>query len=247
MNNAALAQVEERRTCNAEVTRSKRVGSTITAHQPCLWPWLGFWAKLACADKFVIFDNVSFSRHDYANRVQIKTKDGPLWLTVPCSHGYLLSKTPIIGKRWAGKHLKTIEQAYGKARYFARYYPEIRKILQGEHEQLESICSASFSFGLRALGIAMPTTRASLHQFRGQKSSLVLDMCKQLGATKYIFGQKGKDYADVEAFKAAGIEPVFQQYRHPTYPQLHGPFIPGLSIIDLLFNCGPDSLEILNG
>lgn len=231
----------------ALVLWNKRMDEMIlTAHQPCYFPWLGFWAKLASADRFVIFDNVQFERHGYSNRVQIKTYQGPQWLTIPVEHGMpLLKDAQIVGDGWRRKHLKTIELAYKKAPYFDRYFPAIRGMLEGEHDYLESICSASFRFSRAALGLADRVTRASIWDFKGEKSALVLDMCKQLGATKYIFGQKGADYADVESFKAAGIEPVFQQYTHPLYPQLHGPFVPGLSIIDLLFNCGPDSLEIL--
>jgi hypothetical protein len=70
-------------------------------------------------------------------------------------------------------------------------------------------------------------------------------MCKQLGATTYIFGAQGRNYADVAAFAAAGIDARFQDYQHPTYPQQHGAFEPYMSLIDLLFNVGPESANIL--
>jgi hypothetical protein len=98
---------------------------------------------------------------------------------------------------------------------------------------------------LVALGIHVRFLRASELGLEGTKSDLVLDMCRKLGAKTYIFGALGQDYARVEDFQQAGVEVVFQDYRHPEYPQLHGGFASHLSIIDLLFNCGPKSLEIL--
>ena len=98
---------------------------------------------------------------------------------------------------------------------------------------------------LDELGIEVAFDRASDHDFRGAKSDLVLDMCLQLGATRYVFGALGRDYADTAAFAAAGVEAVFQEYRHPAYPQLHGAFEPYMSIVDLLFNCGDESAGIL--
>ena len=91
----------------------------------------------------------------------------------------------------------------------------------------------------------MKIHKASEFEFEGAKSDLVLDMCKKLDASTYIFGELGKDYADECMFKNSGINPVFQNYQHPSYPQLYDKFISHLSIIDLLFNCGPKSYEIL--
>mgnify|MGYP003713176703 CR=1 FL=1 len=85
----------------------------------------------------------------------------------------------------------------------------------------------------------------SKFNFDGKKSDLVLNMCKDLGANKYIFGAQGANYADTEKFKTSGIEVFFQNYQHPTYNQIHGNFKLNLSIIDLLFNCGKNSLDVI--
>lgn len=218
----------------------------LSAHQPCYLPWLGLFAKIARADKFVIFDAVPFSRHDYTNRVQIKTHHGPLWLTVPVEHGQpLLRDARIIQNGWQRKHLKTIEISYSKAPYFNRYFPDIEEMLHEDWHFLSSLDECLLRYFLDELGIQTPVVRASDYGFRGSKSALVMDMCKQLGADEYIFGCNGKDYADVSAFEQMGIKVHFQDYKHPTWPQLHGEFIAGLSVLDLLMNCGPDSLRIL--
>ena len=90
-----------------------------------------------------------------------------------------------------------------------------------------------------------PLTRQARHDFQGNKSELVLDMCKKLGATSYIFGAQGRNYADVDSFLDCGIKVYFQDYKHPVYPQLHGDFEPYMSVIDLLFNVGPESFDVL--
>jgi hypothetical protein len=98
---------------------------------------------------------------------------------------------------------------------------------------------------LATLGIKVEFDSASKHNFQGQKSGLVLDMCRTMGASTYIFGAMGADYADVASFEQAGIHALFQSYQHPRYAQPYGEFVSNLSIVDLLFNCGDSSLDIL--
>lgn len=222
----------------------------LTAHQPVYMPWLGTFAKIAAADKFVIFDCVPFSRHDYTNRVQIKTKDGARWLTVPVEHTgerSFLRDTRIASGNWRRKHLRAIECAYARAPHFDDYFPMLRSIIgDDKYERLAELDSHLLVELLRCLGIGTQIVYAHDYQFHGEKSSLVLNMCEQLGATEYIFGSQGRGYAEVPAFEAAGINVHFQDYQHPVYRQQHGAFVPGLSVIDLLMNCGPESGQILN-
>lgn len=220
----------------------------LTAHQPVLMPWCGFFAKLAAADRFIVFDGVQFERKGYSNRVQIKTHHGPIWLTVPVEHGQpLLREAKIVPGNWARKHLKSIELAYAKAPYFGLYYNQLRDILSHEWRYLAGLDRALLDWLLRKLGLSIPIHSASENgfDFEGEKSCLVLDMCVKTGATEYIFGSQGRGYADVAAFEAAGVKPVFQDYRHPVYPQLHGDFVAGLSVLDLLMNVGPGSLDVI--
>jgi hypothetical protein len=95
------------------------------------------------------------------------------------------------------------------------------------------------------LGIKVPVESAGKYDFQGEKSELVLDMCHQLKAELYVFGALGRDYADIDAFEKGGVKILFQDYVHPQYPQMHDGFTPFLTILDLLFNCGPDSFDIL--
>ena len=146
---------------------------------------------------------------------------------------------------WQKKHLRSISINYKKTQYFEKYIQFFEKTFTQRWDYLSDLNEHLLKWLLNELGIKMKIHKASEFEFKGVKSDLVLDMCKKLGASTYIFGELGKDYADEHAFKNSGITPIFQNYQHPSYPQLHGKFISHLSIIDLLFNCGPKSYEVL--
>jgi hypothetical protein len=222
----------------------------LTAHQPVYLPWLGLFHKIALADRFCIFDIAQYQKKDFNNRNKIKTHSGPIWLSVPVESKDHFSKTlaqiKILNNGWNRKHFTSIDLAYRKAPFYRDYIGALEAILMmRSYENLAELNRATLEFGLRALNIKTPIFTASDYEFRGQKSDLVLDMCKQLGATVYIFGAQGRDYADVDSFASAGIDARFQDYQHPTYSQQHGAFEPYMSVIDLLFNAGPRSAEIL--
>lgn len=222
----------------------------LTAHQPVYLPWLGLLHKIAVADLFCYFDIVQYQTKDFNNRNKIKTHTGELWLSVPVESKNHFAKCVgdirIVHNGWQRKHFKSIQYAYGKAAYFDTYGAELESILLGQlFESLAELNFAILRFLMRSLGIDTPIVKASDYAFQGTKSDLVLDMCMQLKANVYIFGSQGRDYADVDKFLAASVKPYFQDYRHPTYRQLHGAFLPYMSVIDLLFNEGPRSREIL--
>ena len=222
----------------------------LTAHQPVYLPWLGLFHKIALADKFVFFDQVQYVPKDWISRNQIKTQNGPVMLTVPVLRkGYLNKKIAEIEVNndvpWARKHWKTILLSYGKSQYFKQYVDFFEDIYSRKWDLLADLNLYMLKWFLQTLGINVPVERAGEYNFEGSKSALVLDMCLKLGAEIYIFGALGRDYVDVDAFLKAGVQPIFQSYRHPVYKQLHGDFLPYMSIIDLLFNEGPNSLDIL--
>lgn len=222
----------------------------LTAHQPMFMPWLGLFDKIARADVLCIFDDVPFERHGFGNRNYIKTHSGTQLLTVPVHLEDHLAK-PAREVRicndhaWRRKHVRSIELAYQKAPFFERYIGTLREIYAEEWKYLSGLNRVLLDWLLFELGIKVKIVTASEQRFSGAKSDLVLDMCKKLGATEYIFGSKGQDYCDTEAFVRSGIKVHFQYYRNPVYEQLHGAFAEHLSIIDLLMNCGPKSLRIL--
>ena len=223
----------------------------LTAHQVGYLPWLGFFAKVAQADMFCCFDAVQYERRGWNNRNFIKTNSGPLMLTVPvASKGHFekrLCDIEIAPGNWTRKHMRSIELAYRKAPHFEQHYAGVGAILDlyADGGLLNEMNLDLLRYFFRALGMQVPIVNARDYEFKGEKSSLVLDMCRQLGATEYIFGGEGEKYADKAAFRAADIVPHFQKYEHPVYAQLYGEFVPRMSVLDLLMMAGSDSLGIL--
>ena len=222
----------------------------LTAHQPVYLPWLGLFHKIALSDTFVHFDQVQYLPKDYMNRNKIKTTSGPIWLTVPVMRkGYRDLKTSEIqinnSMDWQKKHLKSIIFNYKNSTFFEKYIPYFEEVYSKKWNYLTELNESMLKWFLKQLGINIKFEKASDYNFEGVKSELVLNMTKKLNATHYIFGSLGKDYANENEFLNSGVKPIFQNYNHPSYSQLHGDFIPNLSILDLLFNSGPNSLEII--
>jgi hypothetical protein len=222
----------------------------LTAHQPVYLPWLGLFHKIALADQFVSFNQVQYQPKDWNNRNRIKTTNDIIWLSVPVLRKNYLEKTISeieINNNvpWGRKHWKTLVLNYGKAPYFSEYADYFEEIYNKEWKTLVELNETMLRWFLKTLGINVAMHLAGDFNFVGEKSDLVLNMCLELNADTYIFGAQGEDYADVESFCNAGVKPIFQDYQHPEYSQNNGDFSSHLGIIDLLFNCGPDSLEIL--
>ncbi len=222
----------------------------LTFHQPAYLPWLGLFHKIALADLYIVYDQVQYVPNNWQNRNQIKTPAGPVWLSVPVlrrgyrdKHLYEIEIHNAVP--WARKHWQTIRSNYGKARYFKDYAQFFEDTYHRGWETLAELTDYMLRWFLDTLRIRTPVRSAREFNFKGKKSDLALDMCRTLDADTCIFGARGRDYADVAAFHRANVDPVFQDYKHPVYPQLHGDFISHLGIVDLLFNCGPHSLEIL--
>lgn len=224
----------------------------VSVHQPNYLPWLGYFHKIACSDVFVFLDSVQYPRgQSVANRNRIKTAQGVQYLTVPVSIpkgrqgkvSYLEVRTA--DERWQAKHLKTLQMAYGRAPYFGRYFEDLARLLHEEQPFVE-MNMALIRYFLQQLNINTPLYRLSqLDLEPGQKSQLIVDICLHFRADTYLSGQGARKYNDETLYAAHGIKLVYQHFTCPTYPQLHGEFVPNLSIVDLLFNCGPESGAIL--
>ena len=228
---------------------SKNKSIILSAHQPVYLPWLGLFHKIALADIFCVFDIVQYQRKDFNNRNKIKTSTGSTWLTVPVkSSGRLnsiITDIEIINNGWSQKHLKSIELNYNKAPYFEKFFQGLKKILNTPYQNLVDLNFDILVYLIDVLDIDTKIIKASDYSFKGTKSELVLDMCDKLNADIYIFGQQGKNYADIATFKSKGINPYFQSYNHPIYKQINGEFEPYMSVLDLIFNEGKASKSII--
>lgn len=218
-------------------------------HQPNFMPWAGYFYKMATADKFIYLDNVPYSKGSYTNRVQIKTQSGPRWLTVPVLTSGKLGQGIIEliaddHSAWRKKVLATLDGSYRKCPHFKRYFDDIERIISSGPSNLADLNIELIEYFVGQLGIATPRVRSIALAARGKATELLIAACKELGADTYLSGSGGANYQDEQAFADAGLRLIYARYKHPVYPQHFGEFAPGLSIADLLFNCGPDSAAI---
>jgi len=214
-------------------------------------PWLGYFDKIVRSDIFVFLDTVQFKKNEFQNRNKIKTAQGWMWLTVPVLYKYPEHMDEVrINNRidWRKKHVRTLAINYQKAPYFHALFTEVEQFYAKDSEFISEANRESVLMLLRMLGADSKTEVASaLGDLPEEPSERLAAICESLEADTYLSGAGGRDYLDLEPFNKRGIRVVFQNYKHPIYLQLYGDFIPNLSLLDLLFNCGPDSLHILEG
>ncbi len=219
-------------------------------HQPQYFPYLGFFHKLSQADVFVVMDSVEFLRRGLQHRNKIKTAQGEQWLTVPVLHRqHQLIQEVKINREfpWSRKHWGTLCTNYSPAPYFDHYAPALQRLLCQDWDSLGDLNLALIHWVMDQLELAMPVVKLSDLGVQGHKSQLLIDTCRAVQADTYLSGLGGKDYMDLALFHAAGIDVLWQAFTPPTYgqrfPELG--FIPNLSILDVLFCCGPDSRQFL--
>jgi len=218
--------------------------------QPGYLPWLGFFDQLYRSDVFVLYDDVQFDKHGWRNRNRIKTPSGPHWLTVPVRTRGLGSQ-PInrisIDTRsgWSRKHLTALRVNYARAPFVDAYLGAFEALYARPWERLLDLNLATLELLAGALGLRRRVVLSSTLGIPGQRSERLLRICQALGARTYLTGDAAESYLDRDLFEAQRITLEFHRYRHPVYPQLYGEFVPYLSVVDLLFNVGPNSLAVL--
>lgn len=229
------------------------MNTTVAIHQPNYLPWLGYFHKLANCDIFVYLDSVQYPRgQSFAARNRIKTPNGVSFLTIPVSipkgkEGKVkYSEVNLAHQKWKKKHLKTVENSYKRAPYFEDIFTLYESQIKQKNQFLEITIGLIEAF---ANYLQIDTERVRLSEIlsnQRQKTELIIDICQKLGAGTYLSGRGGgKDYNDERLLNKNGINLRYDDFVHPVYPQLWGAFESHLSIIDLLFNCGPDSQKIL--
>ncbi len=228
------------------------MANNVAIHQPNYLPWLGYFHKMMNCDKFVFLDSVPFTKNGLQNRNRIKTAPGLSWLTVPVlrkgQFGQLTQDVKINKSvDWRRKHWNALCTNYRKAEYFKQYSGFLQGVYERQWVSLVDLNIALLKFIMEKLYINIPVYLASQLDCRGEGSDLLLDICRKLSADGYLSGPSGKEYLREEIFKDNGIEIKYHQFIHPVYAQLYGEFVPNLSVIDLLFNCGEKSRDIILG
>jgi hypothetical protein len=222
----------------------------VAIHQPQYLPWLGYFDKLDSADVFILLDTVQFKKHEWQNRNRIRTKDrdGWQWLTVPIIDRFpeRIDQVEINSHAdWQRKHCHALELHYGKSPHWAPHGPELLSLLQRSWARICDLNVAVIDLLCSHLGVTTRRVLASTLSARDEQTGRLIDLCRAVDGTQYLAGQGGRGYMDLGQFVEAGITVQAQAYAHPKYPQRYAPFVSHLSVVDLLFNCGPQSLEIL--
>lgn len=228
----------------------------VTGHQPNYLPYPGFFEKIARADLFIIVDNVQFVKRGpfgWIHRNKVRTEKGWDWLTVPVltkgKFTQSIRETRInAAQPWARKHWRTIEWNYRKAPHFGKYADGLRAVFDRKWEWIWELNVELIRLIMGWLEIQTPVKIASEMGVGGHATDLVVDLCAKAGGDTYLSGLHGRDYLDEAKIREAGIRLLYQEFESPEYPQnVAGTFIPNLSTIDLMFNCGPGSRRLLLG
>jgi hypothetical protein len=231
-----------------DAARSQKV---IALHQPVYLPFAGFFRKMALADEFAFLDFVQLSKQSWQVRNRIKTREGPLWLTVPAyvkgKHEQLIRDVRVAEGPWRRKHRDAIRQSYARAPYFADYADFVDDVYGREWEWLVDLNLYIIDGLRRFLGVETPVVDIGGMEFTGTKTDLVVGICKKMEGTAYLSSDGEAAYIEKEKFEAAGLRHGYLRWEPTPYPQLFGDFEPNLSAIDLLFNCGPGSRDVVLG
>ena len=215
----------------------------VAIHQPNYLPWMGYIEKIANSDIFVFFDDVQYSNQGGHNRNLIKTTNGKLFLTVPVEQHFGDKINEVRTKDelgWKTKHLNTITSYYKKAPYYHVVYPMMEELLGESYQNIAQMNEAILVSWSRAFGFKTEFA------IMGHRESKVIDICCLLGADCYLSGHGARSYQVEEHFTKRGIQLQYQSYETLVYPQLWGEFIPNLSALDYIMNCGFDSGPILS-
>ncbi len=210
-------------------------------------PWKGYFDAINRADVVVLYDEAQYTRRDWRNRNLIKTADGLKWLTIPVQvkgkFTQKVNEVEVSNADWPQKHLNTLRHVYRQSPHFEEvmdwisplYHHAPSPLLSDiNHYFLQAICDR--------LAIETPLRWSREFAFGGDKTEKLLAICQALGATHYLSGPAAKSYLAVEKFEAAGIALEWMEYeQYPVYPQLHGDFVHGVSVLDLLFCVGNEA------
>jgi WbqC-like protein family len=229
----------------------------VAAHQPHYFPWLGYIHKMAQADVFIVMDDLQYEKDNFQNRNRIKVNNSSAWITVPLERG---SQTDLIcdklirndgvsaKEHWQRRTWTTLQIHYRKAPHFARYADQLEDLFTRPWTRLVDLTLHILDLVRGWFGISRPLLRSSSLQLEGQKTDRIIDFCRKVGAKVYLSGRGGSTtYLDVDALRRAGVTVAWQSFDHPVYPQRYPAlgFLPRMCVLDILFNCGPASRDIL--
>jgi hypothetical protein len=223
--------------------------------QPSYIPWRGYFHQIYKADTFVFYDDVQYDRHGWRNRNRIKTPRGAQWLTIPLkSSGANWKEARICDmqiawdKAWNEAHFQTIRHNYAKAPFYKRYESLLEKWYRSTPATLADFTIETTVEMARELGIRRTQfIRSSALTCTGTKTERLLSILRHVKATRYISGPSAKDYLETDKLHQEGIAVEWMEYKYPEYEQVHPPYDPQVSVLDLLFSVGDDAGALIWG
>jgi len=219
---------------------------TVVILQSNYIPWKGYFDLMHDADEFILFDDRQYTRQDWRNRNQVKAGSGRQWLTIPVvgKFGQRIDETMIADRAWASGHWNRLAQLYRRAPHFRSYADQVEALYRAAaNEPMLSLVNRLFLQGIgNLLGLNTRLRWSSEFPSVEGKTEVLVALCKTTGATRYVSGPAAREYIEEDLFDQAGIELLFKSYAgYPEYSQLYPPFAHGVTILDLLFNIGPDA------
>jgi hypothetical protein len=220
---------------------------TVAIVQSNYIPWKGYFDLIGAVDEFVLYDDMQFTRRDWRNRNLIKTPSGLQWLTIPVQvkgrYHQSIRETLVSDPDWAAQHWRSLALTYARAPYFAQVAEWLEPLYHAATQPSLTAINTHFVTALCAqLGITTAITDCARYDLDGEKSARLASICAQAGADVYISGPAARDYLDESVFAARGISVRWFDYSgYPPYPQLWGAFEHGVTLLDLLFNTGPEA------
>lgn len=224
--------------------------------QPYIFPYIGYFHLIQAIDLFVFYDDVHFIKRGWINRNKL-LNNGQEWLmTVPlhkASQNDLIKDVvihPELYPSWKEKTLQTIQHAYAKAPYFEKVFPLIKTVFDNNSSQVSELAIASIIKVYDYLGVPFAYSRSSeiSPETRGMgRADRLIQIIKDQGYTNYVNAAGGRELYDKGYYNDRGVSLFFVNSKEIRYQQFNEPFIPYLSIIDvLMFNDIPEAKKLLN-
>ena len=223
-------------------------GKRVAITQSNYIPWKGYFDIINSVDEFILYDDRQYTRRDWRNRNRIKTEHGTRWLTIPVQvkgrFTQRIDETLVDDPGWASRHWRVIEQAYSRAQHFKAYRDAVEAMyLEASGSRLLSDVNRRFLEGVCSLlGIGTRLSWSTDYEAAGDRTERLVSLCRSAGASVYLSGPSARAYIEESCFETAGVKLVYADYSgYPEYPQLNGKFEHGVTILDLVFNAGPQA------
>lgn len=215
-------------------------------------PWKGYFDIIHDVDEFIFFDDVQFTTRDWRTRNRIKTASGLLWLSVPAgsNRDRRICDVTLADHAWQAHHWKCILHAYSTTPFFDTYRQRFEDFYLGhEWTSLSELNQSMIRMIAREiLGITTQLSDSREYAAPGRRTEKLVELVSRAHGTHYLSGPSARDYIEPGMFAAHGIELEYKDYGdYPAYPQPHPPFEHAVSILDLIFNTGPDAPEFIWG